>query len=106
MKVLLVVSARPNFMKAAPILHQLSKEPDWFSPVLVHTGQHYDANLSDVFFEDLGLPEPHYHLGVGSGSLGEQTGNTMAAFDPILIEERPDLDDASGCLLPRSSSCK
>lgn len=91
MKVLLVVSARPNFMKAAPILHQLSKEPDWFSPVLVHTGQHYDANLSDVFFEDLGLPEPHYHLGVGSGSLGEQTGNTMAAFDPILIEERPDL---------------
>ncbi|RME28664.1 MAG: UDP-N-acetylglucosamine 2-epimerase (non-hydrolyzing), partial [Candidatus Zixiibacteriota bacterium] len=61
----LVIGARPNFMKAAPLLRELQKYPDRFSPVLIHTGQHYDANLSQLFFDELGLPEPDLYLGVG-----------------------------------------
>ncbi|MGH7130293.1 MAG: UDP-N-acetylglucosamine 2-epimerase, partial [Planctomycetaceae bacterium] len=65
MRVLLVAGARPNFMKVAPILTALRSAGD--EPLLVHTGQHYDAQMSDAFFRDLSLPEPDYHLGVGSG---------------------------------------
>jgi len=91
MKLILVVAARPNFMKIAPIQAELAKSPDAFQPVLVHTGQHYDARMSDVFFQDLGIPEPAYHLGVGSGTHAEQTGRTMMAFEPVLASEAPDL---------------
>jgi len=63
----LIAAARPNFMKVAPLYHALSTEP-WCRPRLVHTGQHYDANMSDAFFADLGLPKPHVHLGVGSAA--------------------------------------
>ena len=63
----LIAAVRPNFMKVAPLFHVLAKS-GWCKPVLVHTGQHYDFNMSDAFFQDLGLPEPDYHLGVGSGS--------------------------------------
>jgi UDP-N-acetylglucosamine 2-epimerase (non-hydrolysing) len=90
-KILLVVSTRPNFMKVAPILVQLREHGDRFDTCLVHTGQHYDANLSDVHFADLNLPPPDHHLEAGSGTHGVQTGRTMAAFDPVLIEEKPDL---------------
>ena len=86
----LVAAARPNFMKVAPLFHALKKEP-WADPLIVHTGQHYDLNMSDVFFRDLSLPEPPIHLGVGSGSHAEQTGQVMIAYERVLTEDRPDL---------------
>jgi UDP-N-acetylglucosamine 2-epimerase (non-hydrolysing) len=86
----LVAAARPNFMKVAPLYHALKNEP-WSAPVIVHTGQHYDLNMSDVFFQDLGLPAPHIHLGVGKGTHAEQTGQVMMAYEKILVDARPDL---------------
>jgi UDP-N-acetylglucosamine 2-epimerase (non-hydrolysing) len=86
----LVAAARPNFMKVAPLYHALISEP-WADPLIVHTGQHYDLNMSDVFFRDLNLPEPQIHLGVGSGSHAEQTGKAMIAFEKLLMADRPDL---------------
>ncbi len=85
----LLAAARPNFMKVAPLWHALSAAPD-FMPVLIHTGQHYDANMSDAIFADLRLPQPDHHLGVGSGSHAEQTGNVMIAYERIAMAERPD----------------
>jgi UDP-N-acetylglucosamine 2-epimerase (non-hydrolysing) len=79
---LVVAGARPNFMKAAPLLEAASRAG--LSCALVHTGQHYDAELSDVFFTELGLPEPDAHLGVGSGTHAEQTARIMTAFEPEL----------------------
>ncbi|CAN2042481.1 UDP-N-acetylglucosamine 2-epimerase [Candidatus Magnetomoraceae bacterium gMMP-15] len=86
----LIAAARPNFMKIAPLYHALKKE-DWAKPIIVHTGQHYDLNMSDVFFHDLGLPEPDIHLGVGSGTHARQTGEVMIAYEKILMENQPDL---------------
>lgn len=86
----LIAAARPNFMKIAPLYHELCKN-EWARPVIVHTGQHYDINMSDAFFKDLGLPEPHIHLGVGSGTHAEQTGRVMIAYEKVLMEQRPDL---------------
>ena len=88
MRVLVVAGARPNFMKVAPILRALTRESH--EAVLVHTGQHYDARMSDAFFRDLELPEPDAHLGVGSGSHAQQTARVMEAFEPVLRELRPD----------------
>jgi UDP-N-acetylglucosamine 2-epimerase (non-hydrolysing) len=85
----LIAAARPNFMKVAPLYHALQQE-DWCEPRIVHTGQHYDVNMSDVFFEQLGLPEPAFHLGVGSGSHAEQTGGVMIAYEKVCLAERPD----------------
>src|SRR3954465_11382050 len=85
----LIAAARPNFMKVAPLWHALAGAPG-FEPVLVHTGQHYDANMSDAFFADLGLPEPDHHLGIGSGSHAEQTGGVMIAYEKVAAAERPD----------------
>ena len=90
-KIILVVSTRPNYMKVAPILPLLKESADLFQPLLVHTGQHYDVQMSDVFFRDLGLPEPDRHLGVGSGRHGEQTARALVAFEEVLLEEDPDL---------------
>lgn len=89
LRVHLVAAARPNFMKVAPLYHALVRDGN-FDVALLHTGQHYDANMSDDFFVDLGLPEPDYHLGVGSGSHAEQTGNVMIAYEKIALEDRPD----------------
>ncbi len=86
----LIAAARPNFMKIAPLYHALRKEP-WAEPLIVHTGQHYDLNMSDAFFRDLQLPEPHFHLGVGSGTHAEQTGRVMIAYEKLLMENRPHL---------------
>jgi len=86
----LIAAARPNFMKIAPLYHSL-REEDWADPWIVHTGQHYDLQMSDAFFHDLGLPEPHLHLGVGSGTHAEQTGRVMMAYEKILLKEQPDL---------------
>ncbi len=90
MKIHLIAAARPNFMKIAPLYHALKKET-WAEPVIVHTGQHYDLNMSDVFFQDLELPQPDIHLGVGSGSHAEQTGQVMIAYEKILLDSRPDM---------------
>jgi UDP-N-acetylglucosamine 2-epimerase (non-hydrolysing) len=89
-KVLAVVGARPNFMKVAPIWRELDKT-DQLDKVLLHTGQHYDENMSKVFFEDLKLPQPDIYLGVGSGTHAQQTGKVMIAFDEVLVREKPDL---------------
>ena len=91
MKIIHVVGARPNFMKIAPIMAGVAQQPDTFKQILVHTGQHYDANMSKVFFEDLGLPQPDIYLGVGSGSHAEQTARVMLAFEPVLLREQPAL---------------
>lgn len=89
MKVLHVVGARPNFMKIAPVMRALDRRG--VHQELVHTGQHYDPSMSDVFFADLGLPHPDLHLGVGSGSHAEQTARIMLGFEKVLSERRPDL---------------
>jgi UDP-N-acetylglucosamine 2-epimerase (non-hydrolysing) len=86
----LVCAARPNFMKIAPLYHALKNEK-WARPVIVHTGQHYDLNMSDAFFEDLGLPTPDIYLGVGSGSHAEQTGRVMISYEKVLGDGRPDV---------------
>lgn len=86
----LIAAARPNFMKIAPLYHALNKE-DWCDVHIIHTGQHYDANMSDSIFADLMLPEPHFHLGIGSGSHAHQIGNVMMKYEKIILEtERPD----------------
>jgi UDP-N-acetylglucosamine 2-epimerase (non-hydrolysing) len=85
----LIAAARPNFMKVAPLYHALLRQ-DWCQPRIVHTGQHYDANMSEAFFRDLLLPEPGHHLGVGSGTHAEQTGRTMIAYEQVCQRERPD----------------
>jgi UDP-N-acetylglucosamine 2-epimerase (non-hydrolysing) len=85
----LIAAARPNFMKVAPLYHAL-KATDWAEPKLVHTGQHYDHNMSDAILQDLRVPEPDFHLGVGSGSHAEQTGGVMIAYEKICLENRPD----------------
>ena len=88
MKILSVVGARPQFVKLAPIAQECAARG--VEHVIVHTGQHYDPMLSDVFFSDLGIPDPDVHLGAGSGSHGVQTGSILAAMDEVLEEHRPD----------------
>ena len=86
----MVVGARPNFMKAAPVFKELKKQA-LFQPVLVHTGQHYDVEMSGSFFKELDLPEPDIYLGVGSGTHAGQTGKIMIAFEKVCFDEHPDL---------------
>ena len=86
----LIAAARPNFMKVAPVYHALKKE-SWANPVIVHTGQHYDLNMSDAFFTDLALPQPDINLGIGSCSHAQQVGQIMISYERELIENRPDL---------------
>jgi UDP-N-acetylglucosamine 2-epimerase (non-hydrolysing) len=88
-KILHVVGARPNFMKAAPAMLAL-RDYD-FNQVLVHTGQHYDAGLSDIFFQQLEMPNPDHNLGVGSGSHAVQTALVMTRFEEVVLQEKPDL---------------
>jgi UDP-N-acetylglucosamine 2-epimerase (non-hydrolysing) len=86
----LIAAARPNFMKIAPLYHALKQE-GWAAPLIIHTGQHYDINMSDAFFRDLGLPVPNFHLEVGSGSHAEQTGKVMIAYEKLCLDRCPDL---------------
>lgn len=90
LKIILVAGARPNFMKVAPIYAEMKGRPSEFSPLIVHTGQHYDAAMSDAFFDDLGLPRPDIYLGVGSGSHAAQTAKIMTEFEPVVLEHQPD----------------
>jgi UDP-N-acetylglucosamine 2-epimerase (non-hydrolysing) len=85
----LIAAARPNFMKIAPLYHAL-KRTSWCRARIVHTGQHYDANMSDAFFTDLLLPKPDVHLGVGKGSHAEQTGRVMIEYEKICVASPPD----------------
>ncbi len=90
MKILNVVGARPNFMKMAPIIEKMKKHPG-INSILVHTGQHYDENMSKQFFDELNLPKPDIYLGVGSASHAQQTARIMVEFEKILLKEKPDL---------------
>src|ERR1700720_41192 len=88
--ILHVVGARPNFMKAAPVMRALACKPR-LRQTLVHTGQHYDAAMSAVFFKQLEMPEPNVNLEVGSGSHAQQTADIMRSFEPELLARKPDL---------------
>jgi UDP-N-acetylglucosamine 2-epimerase (non-hydrolysing) len=90
-KIINVVGARPNFMKIAPLWHEMKAHSNFFKPIIVHTGQHYDANMSDLFFRDLELPVPDIYLGVGSGSHAQQTAQIMIRFEEVCLKEKPDL---------------
>ncbi|MFN2501993.1 MAG: non-hydrolyzing UDP-N-acetylglucosamine 2-epimerase [Pyrinomonadaceae bacterium] len=90
LKVLNIAGARPNFMKVAPIYAEMRRRPSEFEPLIVHTGQHYDALMSDAFFDDLGMPKADIHLGVGSASHAVQTAKIMTAFEPVVLSEKPD----------------
>ena len=107
----LVAAARPNFMKVAPLYHALTRE-SWCKPVIVHTGQHYDASMSAAFFQDLQLPSPEYNLGVGSGTHAEQTGRTMIAYETVCSAAAPtvivvvgDVNATVACALVGAKLC-
>lgn len=85
-----IVGARPNFMKVAPLIKEMAGRAGKFEQCLVHTGQHYDRLMSDVFFQDLGIPAPDYSLGVGSSSHVTQIAQVMQRFEPVLLEKNPD----------------
>jgi UDP-N-acetylglucosamine 2-epimerase (non-hydrolysing) len=89
-KVIHVVGARPNFMKVAPVMKALEKK-DGIKQILIHTGQHYDSNMSDIFFQQLGIPAPDINLEVGSGSHAVQTAQIMSRIETLLMQEKPDL---------------
>ncbi len=90
LKILNIAGARPNFMKVAPIYAEMKRRTTEFEPMIVHTGQHYDAAMSDAFFDDLGMPKPDIYLGVGSGSHAVQTAKIMTEFEPVVLEHKPD----------------
>ena len=90
LKILNIVGARPNLPKIAPLLREMQRHPE-IEPILVHTGQHYDEKLSDVFFRQMGIPEPHVNLEVGSGSHAAQTAEILKRIEPVLVERKPDL---------------
>ena len=86
-KIITVIGARPQFVKASVVSRELRKK---FNEIIVHTGQHYDKNMSDIFFEQLNIPKPDYNLGIGGGTHAYQTGNMMIEIEKILIDEKPD----------------
>lgn len=107
----LIAAARPNFMKVAPLLHAL-KQAVWCRPVLVHTGQHYDPQMSGIFLRQLGLPAPDIHLGVGSGSHAEQTAGVMVAYERVCLSCPPrwvvvagDVNSTAACALVAKKLC-
>ena len=90
LKIVNIVGARPNLPKIAPLIWEMQRHPE-IDPILVHTGQHYDQGLSDIFFRQMGIPEPHVNLEVGSGSHAIQTAEILKRIEPLLIESKPDL---------------
>lgn len=110
-RLLCVGGARPNFMKLAPLLDALRADSR-FHPLLVHTGQHYDHQMSGAFFRDLGLPDPDFYLGVGSGSHAQQTAEILKTFEPVVLDSRPgavlvvgDVNSTIGCALVAAKLC-
>lgn len=89
-RIINIVGARPNLPKIAPLIREMQRHPE-IEPLLVHTGQHYDENLSNIFFRQMGIPEPHMNLGVGSGTHAEQTAEILKRVEPILLKQQPDL---------------
>lgn len=111
LRLLCVGGARPNFMKLAPVLAALRADSR-FHPLLVHTGQHYDHQMSGAFFRDLGLPDPEFYLGVGSGSHAQQTAEILKSFEPVALEAKPgavlvvgDVNSTLGCALVAAKLC-
>lgn len=111
MKIINVVGARPNFMKIAPIMRQMKKYPR-LEPILLHTGQHYDDDMSKVFFEDLEIPKPDIYLDVRSGTHAEQTAKVMVAFEKVVEEQKPalvlvvgDVNSTLACSLVAAKLC-
>jgi UDP-N-acetylglucosamine 2-epimerase (non-hydrolysing) len=90
LKLMCIVGARPNFMKIAPVMDEITRRSEKIEAILVHTGQHYDELMSDAFFADLEIPRPDVNLSVGSGSHAEQTAKIMLAFEPVVLEHKPD----------------
>jgi UDP-N-acetylglucosamine 2-epimerase (non-hydrolysing) len=90
LKIINIVGARPNLPKIAPLMREMQRHPE-IEPILVHTGQHYDEALSDIFFRQMGIPTPHVNLEVGSGSHAAQTAEVLKRVEPVLIEHQPDL---------------
>src|SRR5215469_2956279 len=86
----LIAAARPNFMKIAPLYHAFLNERDWAATLIVHTGQHYDYDMSDAFFADLKIPPPDVNLEIGSGTHAEQTAGVMIAYEQFCSKSRPD----------------
>lgn len=109
MKIVTVIGARPQFIKAAPLAHAIDRSAG-VENVLVHTGQHYDANMSDIFFEELGIPKPVYNLGIGGTSHGAMTGRQLEAIETVLINESPDVllvyGDTNSTLAGALAACK
>jgi UDP-N-acetylglucosamine 2-epimerase (non-hydrolysing) len=90
LKILNIVGARPNLPKIAPLMREMQRHPE-IEPILVHTGQHYDEKISDIFFKQMGIPSPHVNLEVGSGSHAAQTAEILKRIEPVLLELKPDL---------------
>jgi UDP-N-acetylglucosamine 2-epimerase (non-hydrolysing) len=90
LKIINIVGARPNLPKIAPLIREMQRHPE-IDPILVHTGQHYDEALSDIFFRQMGIPTPHINLEVGSGSHAAQTAEVLKRIEPVLIDHQPDL---------------
>jgi len=89
-KFLIIVGARPNFIKVAPLLQEIAKYQN-IKPILVHTGQHYDYKMSQIFFQELNIPQPNYNLEVGSASHAQQTAKIISRLEPVFLKEKPDL---------------
>ncbi len=90
MKIITIIGARPQFIKAAVVSRAIRQRNSEITEVIVHTGQHFDANMSDIFFEELDIPKPNYHLGVGGGSHAQNTGRMLEKIEEVLVQEKPD----------------
>lgn len=109
MKVCTVIGARPQFIKAAALSAVLASRPE-IEEIVIHTGQHYDANMSDVFFEELGIPKPAYNLKIGGGTYGQNTGRMIESIEDVLLKEKPDMvlvyGDTDSTLAGALAACK
>ena len=109
MRILTIIGARPQFIKASMLSRLIRKRTD-ISAILLHTGQHYDANMSDVFFRQLDIPKPDYHLGIGAGTHGSQTGKMLESIESVLFKEKPDwvlvYGDTNSTLAGALATCK